>query len=156
MDDASQNPQAAAADPTGGQLSDSDMQAIIQQLGGVSADPEKLAALKQQMALSQSLRASTSQNAMPQGQQLRGDHGGVYVGASPLQTAASAIGQIGGNMQDKKAQQQMTQMAGNEQQARSGYMQLLAQQLRQQQGGGALSTAAAGIDPSSLGGGDND
>lgn len=98
---------------------------LIAKLGAASANPEKLAALKKQMAMADYARQGPE---MPQGHYIPGMHGaGVYVAPNALQSlGAGAQYAIGAKMGMDALNKENT-MASDEASNRTAIMRMLAQ-----------------------------
>lgn len=131
-------------------MADIDYSALADQLGEISADPEKQQQLEAQMKLSENLRHVSAN--MPKGETIPSGtgHGAVYVAPNALQDATAAAGNYFAQGQQQQGVNQMGQMAGQEQKARQMMMQqILANQIRQGQQNPSQSQGAP-VDPSQL------
>lgn len=128
-----------------------DYQGLAEQLGEISADPEKQQQLEAQMKLSENLRHLSS-NA-PKGVSIPSGtgKGDVYIAPNALQTAAGVGGNLVAQGQQQGAVNQMGSMANQEQRARQMMMQqILANQIRQGQQNPSQSQGQAPMDPSQM------
>jgi hypothetical protein len=132
-----------------GGMSDTDLMALANQMGGISAVPEQNSALEKQIAMANMLREGPVQQ--------QGTHispGSVYVGPNALQSIGSGVDQGMAMGMQSKINKALMQNANNQQGARTAYMKMIADHLRgtqPQMPGQPMQGAPGGVDQSGFG-----